>query len=211
MDTKQRLEYAEQNYLAAVNTIRHLCKIRSSQNSFQKYYTNALWYFESALQGVLLYAGMEMGEMTASAKVFVRNCTMTGDILNTVNDIGARKLYRAWEKVSWDKIAPDNIDRNRYMEIVKEAIISSVRSCIFPLIETDADISSKSYSDEISGKVKNIIKAVFALDFSGCPDLSLDEKIEIAERSANAIEAGFNIFNDSFLLFWKGSVKLDSL
>ena len=215
MRYEERMEIAEMAYLRAVALIKELYEIRCGSTRYNKDYGEGLFYFESALQGVLMYASSSSGRLTPATVAFIQNNTLSGDFMRQINDVGMRRLYRKWEHLTWDNLLTHTMPVDRVLEIAREAIGSTVKQFVFPLADLDADINAKNYASHISAEVKKILMAVCSPDPSDTvgenadPAKAQEEMTAIVEKTVEAINAGVEIFNNAFLIYWKGSEKLD--
>ena len=215
MIAEKKIEIAEQAYIRAVAEIKKICDIKRGVHKYTKEYGQTLYYFESAVQGVLLYAVLEIGEMSEASAGFIKNNIITGNFIESVNEIGMMRLFRNWEKLSWDNICSHHMPQDKVKEIMKEAIGNTVRSFVYPIASVDSDITAKNYANTITSYIKTILHAVCSPDIALRHDIPedseefLEYKMQMVEKTLNAIEAGINVFNDAFLIYWKGSSPMD--
>lgn len=215
MKTEEKIAIAEEAYLRAVGVIKSLFNIKHASKALSREYTDALFHFESAIQGVLLYTAIDIGELTDTAKTFITGITIAGDIMPTVNGVGPRKLFRSWVPLSWDNVCSTNMPADKVKESIQEAIGVEVQSFVFPLAGIDTDIKRKSFSKEISEYVRTIIHVVSSpdvletrMELGNTPE-AIEYRIDAASSTLDALDAGLKVFNDAFLVYWAGSEPID--
>ena len=206
MTSEEKLEIAEMAYIKALGLVKQLLNFKRGSKSFSEEYSKTIWYFEASVQGVLLYASLEIGDLTATARDFIIGNTISGSIIDVANGIGPRRLYRSWVRLSWDNICSTGMPKDKLMEVIKEAVGTAVQNFVFPIAQVSYDISARDYSAEISANIKKIIHAVCSTDI---PAGDVSSRADALEKILDAIDAGIKVFNDAFLVYWKGSTPLE--
>ena len=182
---------AEQEYIKCIGILRTLCSIKDGKLDRKRYMT-AMSQFETALQGVMLYAAFDTRTFTETKLRFVTGIAITGNILTAVNSIGPRRLYRRWIPLTWDNITSAELPVNSIPDIVAEAVDAAVLSFVQPLAEIDRDISSHSFIQDISQSVSQIVHALCFAEKDSDGD-------ENAKQSA---EKAMRIFDHTFKSYW---------
>ena len=206
MTAEEKLEIAEMAYIKALGIVKKLLNIKRGSKDFSQEYSKTIWYFDAAVQGVLLYASLEIGNLTDASSAFITGNTISGSIIDVANGIGPRRLYRSWVRLNWDNICTTGMPKDKLMEVIKEAVGTAVQNFAYPLAQVNFDISGSDYIGEISSNIKRVIHAVCSPEL---PDGSPELRLETFENTLNAIDAGIRVFNDAFLVYWKGSTSID--
>ena len=165
-----------------------------------------LYFFESAIQGVLLYVALNVGNISEGAKRFIKDNFIYSDIFIEVNSMGKRKLFSKWIQLNWDNIFTSGLDKNTLLEIVYNATGVCVQNFVYPFSQVDRDIESINFANEISSHVKLIIQAFCSPEIiSG----DIEHDIDVIQKTMDGITAGMKVFNEAFLMYWKGSETID--
>ena len=193
MDEKAAVLYAqaEQEYIKCIGILHTLCRIKDGTLD-KKRYMVALSQFETALQGVMLYAAFADRAVTETELRFVTGVTITGNILAAANAIGPRRLYRRWVPLTWENISSDELPTDSIPDIIAEAIDAAVLSFVQPIAEVDRDISSHNYIAELSQSVSLIVNS-----------LCFAEKDADGEESARrSVAEAMRIYDRTFKSYW---------
>ncbi len=194
MDAQEYRNLAEEEYLKAVGIIYTMARISGHTFARGKSYATILDEFEAAIQGILLYAIVNDGEMYQPTKDFLKNICVTGNILKHINSIGKRKYYSKWVNVTWDNI--DNLNRpvDQIQEIIRESISTSVLTFVEPLAKADRDVSTRSFIDDIAKSVETMMTALLKFDKAEDQDLERDVSADL--------QVGMEVFNNIFKSHW---------